>query len=115
MNKRQVGTQYESMAVQYLTEAGYHILERNFRCRTGEIDIIAKDGAYLVFVEVKYRASAACGSALEAVDYRKQQSIRRVAQYYMVSHGYGTQTNCRFDVVAIQGTEITLIQNAFGA
>ena len=101
MNKRQVGTQYESMAVQYLTEAGYHILERNFRCRTGEIDIIAKDGAYLVFVEVKYRASAACGSAL--------------AQYYMVSHGYGTQTNCRFDVVAIQGTEITLIQNAFGA
>ncbi|MDD6638726.1 MAG: YraN family protein [Lachnospiraceae bacterium] len=115
MNKRQVGTQYESMAVQYLTEAGYHILERNFRCRTGEIDIIAKDGAYLVFVEVKYRASAACGSALEAVDYRKQQSILRVAQYYMVSHGYGTQTNCRFDVVAIQGTEITLIQNAFGA
>ena len=115
MNKRQVGTQYESMAVQYLTEAGYHILERNFRCRTGEIDIIAKDGAYLVFVEVKYRASATCGSALEAVDYRKQQSILRVAQYYMVSHGYGTQTNCRFDVVAIQGTEITLIQNAFGA
>ena len=115
MNKRQVGTQYESMAVQYLTEAGYHILERNFRCRTGEIDIIAKDGAYLVFVEVKYRASAACGSALEAVDYRKQQSILRVAQYYMVSHGYGTQTNCRFDVVASQGTEITLIQNAFGA
>ena len=115
MNKRQVGTQYESMAVQYLTEAGYHILERNFRCRTGEIDIIAKDGAYLAFVEVKYRASAACGSALEAVDYRKQQSILRVAQYYMVSHGYGTQTNCRFDVVAIQGTEITLIQNAFGA
>lgn len=115
MNKRQVGTQYESMAVQYLTEAGYHILERNFRCRTGEIDIIAKDGAYLVFVEVKYRASAACGSALEAVDYRKQQSILRVAQYYMVSHGYGTQTNCRFDVVAIQGTEIMLIQNAFGA
>ena len=115
MNKRQVGTQYESMAVQYLTEAGYHILERNFRCRTGEIDIIAKDGAYLVFVEVKYRASAACGSALEAVDYRKQQSILRVAQYYMVSHGYGTHTNSRFDVVAIQGTEITLIQNAFGA
>ena len=115
MNQRQVGTQYESMAVQYLTEAGYHILERNFRCRTGEIDIIAKDGAYLVFVEVKYRASAACGSALEAVDYRKQQSILRVAQYYMVSHGYGTQTNCRFDVVAIQGTEIMLIQNAFGA
>lgn len=115
MNKRQIGTQYESMAVQYLTEAGYHILERNFRCRTGEIDIIARDGAYLVFVEVKYRASAACGSALEAVDYRKQQSILRVAQYYMVSHGYGTQTNCRFDVVAIQGAEITLIQNAFGA
>ena len=115
MNKRQVGTQYESMAVQYLTEAGYHILERNLRCRTGEIDIIAKDGAYLLVVEVKYRASAACGSALEAVDYRKQQSILRVAQYYMVSHGYGTQTNCRFDVVAIQGTEITLIQNAFGA
>ena len=114
-NKRQIGTAYEQLAAAYLMEQGYEIVTLNYRIRTGEIDIIAKDGAYLVFVEVKYRASAACGSALEAVDYRKQQSILRVAQYYMVSHGYGTQTNCRFDVVAIQGTEITLIQNAFGA
>lgn len=114
MNKRQLGEQYETMAVQYLTKAGYRVLERNFRCRTGEIDIIAKDGEYLVFVEVKYRSGRTCGSPLEAVDHKKQQTIIRVAQYYMMKHGYATQTNCRFDVVAIQGTEVTLVQNAFG-
>ena len=113
MNKRQVGTQYESMAVQYLTEAGYHILERNFRCRTGEIDIIAKDGEYHCFVEVKYRANGSFGSGLQAVDVRKQRTIIRVAQYYMMQHGLDEWTPCRFDVVSIDGEEITLIQNAF--
>lgn len=115
VNKRVLGSEKERAAAVFLEQQGYRILQMNYRCRIGEVDLVARHGEYLVFVEVKYRASAACGSALEAVDYRKQQSILRVAQYYMVSHGYGTQTNCRFDVVAIQGTEITLIQNAFGA
>lgn len=114
MNKRQIGSQYETLAAEYLEQSGYRLLERNFRNRSGEIDIIARDGEYLVFVEVKYRADDACGSPLEAVDYRKQQKIVRVAQYYLQRKGYKTETNCRFDVVAIEGDEITLLKNAFG-
>lgn len=115
MNKREIGAHYEERAADYLKGAGYQILARNFRIRTGEIDIVARDGEYLVFVEVKYRADGAYGSPLEAVDYRKQQSIVRTAGFYMLAQGYGTETSCRFDVVAIEGEQITLVQNAFGA
>jgi putative endonuclease len=114
MNKRQVGTDYEERAVKYLKSQGYVILERNFRCRTGEIDIIAREGGYICFVEVKYRAGSGCGSALEAVGYRKQQKILGVARYYMMCHHLPTDTACRMDVVAIDGEEITLLRNAFG-
>ena len=59
MNNRRTGSEYEARAAEYLTANGYRILERNFRCRQGEIDLIAQDGSYLVFVEVKYRSSLA--------------------------------------------------------
>lgn len=114
MNKREIGAQKEAFAAKYLEGAGYRILARNFRSRTGEIDIVARDGEYLVFVEVKYRADGACGSPLEAVDYRKQQSIIRTARFYLLAHGFGTETACRFDVVAVEGERVTLLQNAFG-
>lgn len=114
MNKRAVGTRYEDEAAAYLERRGYRILEHSYRCRTGEIDLIARDGEYLVFVEVKYRSGTSCGSPLEAVGFRKQRNIIRVAQFYLLTHGYGTETSCRFDVVAICGEEIELVQNAFG-
>lgn len=114
MNKRKVGAAYETMAAEYLQKHGCKILERNFRCRTGEIDIIAKDGDYLCFVEVKFRSGTGCGSPLEAVTPKKQQKIIGVAQYYMLRHGYPLDTLCRFDVVAIQNCEITVVRNAFG-
>ena len=113
MNKRAVGTTYEKLAGNYLTGEGYEILEYNFRCRMGEIDIVAKDGEYLVFVEVKYRSSGRTGSPLEAVDTRKQRIISKVASYYCLTHGCGEGQPCRFDVVAIKGEEYTLIKNAF--
>ena len=113
MNKRQIGTHYEKEAGQYLEQHGYHILEYNFRCRMGEIDIVAREGAYLVFVEVKYRKDSAAGEPLEAVDYRKQRQISQTAAYYLRRHGYGENTPCRFDVAAILGEEFRLIQNAF--
>ena len=75
--------------------------------------IVAKDGEYLVFVEVKYRSSGRSGSPLEAVDSRKQRIISKVASYYCLTHGYGEASPCRFDVVAIKGEEYTLIKNAF--
>ena len=112
MNKRQVGTQYESMAVQYLTEAGYHILERNFRCRTGEIDIIAKDGAYLVFVEVKTRSTLAFGDPLEAIDRRKVKKYRKMAEEYIIRSRLFDK-DVRFDAVGIVGDSINYVPDAF--
>jgi putative endonuclease len=114
-NNRQVGSEYETLAAEYLCARGYELSERNFRCRQGEIDIIARDGDYICFVEVKYRASGKAGRAVDAVDYRKQQKIIRVARYYLAKHGLGEWTPCRFDVVAIDGADITLYRNAFGA
>ena len=113
MNRRQTGTAYERRAGEYLKEQGYELIGYNFRCRQGEIDIIARDGRYLVFVEVKYRADNAAGNPLEAVTAAKQRTISKVASYYCLTHGYGTYTPCRFDVTAILGEQIKVIQNAF--
>ena len=112
-NFRKIGADYEKIAASYLEAHGYEILEYNYRNRTGEIDLVAKEGEYLCFVEVKYRKDTSQGSPLEAVTWRKQQNISRVAQHYLLTHGYGEQTHCRFDVVGITGDEIELVRNAF--
>lgn len=112
-NKRSVGAAYEKLAGDYLLQRGYRILEYNFRCRLGEIDIVAEEGGYLVFVEVKYRKTAAKGHPLEAVDSRKQRMICKTAAYYCKTHQTGGDVPCRFDVVAVLGSEISMIPNAF--
>jgi putative endonuclease len=114
-NNRSVGSQFEQIAVQYLIERGYILLERNFQCRTGEIDIIAKEKGYLVFIEVKYRANTVMGLPQEAIDTRKMKKITRTAQYYMLKNHIASDTPCRFDVVIILNQEISLIQDAFEA
>ena len=117
-NKRQTGAYYEQAAGRYLEQLGYEILEYNYRCRSGEIDIIAKDGAYVVFCEVKYRADSRKGDPLEAVDARKQNVIFRCAMYYLAEH-HLNDVPCRFDVIGIQGQDgsedakVTYIKNAF--
>lgn len=113
MNKRQLGSEFEQQAAEYLKQKGYKILEFNFRNRFGEIDIVAKEQEYLCFVEVKYRKENNCGYASEAVDYRKQQNILRVANYYLMKNKLSEWTPCRFDVVAMDGDRIELIQNAW--
>lgn len=113
MNKHEIGSGYEKMAAAYLIERGYEIVEQNFSCRLGEIDLIARDGEYLVFVEVKYRRDDKMGDPAEAVDLRKQQHIRRAAEWYLHSRSVSWDMACRFDVVAILGETITLIQDAF--
>ena len=113
MNNRAIGTDYETRACEFLETQGFSVLERNFRCRQGEIDIIAWDGTYLVFVEVKYRKTAGSGSPLSAVDFRKQKKISRVALYYLTKNGLPETTPCRFDVVGISPKETVLIKNAF--
>ena len=114
MNNRQTGNAYEQMAAEYLQKKGMIILDRNFRRgRNGEIDIVGRDGKYLVFVEVKYRADSTVGNPFEAVTSAKQRTISKVASYYCLTHGYGTSTPCRFDVAAVLGEQIKVIQNAF--
>lgn len=113
MNTRKIGTDKEIAAAEYLQNNGMQILERNFRCRQGEIDIIGRHGGYLVFVEVKYRKSLNCGTAKDAVDLKKQRRICRVADYYRYIHHYTVDTSVRYDVLAIQDGEISWIQNAF--
>lgn len=113
MNKRALGTQYEQITAEYLKQQGAQILEKNFRCRHGEIDLIIKDGAYLVFVEVKYRSTLKHGDPAEAVTFVKQERIRTAARYYLYQNRYGEDTPCRFDVIRILGDEINWIKNAF--
>ena len=112
-NKRGVGTRFEDLAVGFLEDKGYRILERNLRFHRDEIDIIAKDGEAIVFGEVKYRSSEAKGYPSEAVDYKKQRVISKVALYYLTSRLKRTDVACRFDVVSILGDKIEHIKNAF--
>lgn len=111
-NLRRTGTDYEKAAGGYLESIGYEILEYNYRCRLGEIDIVAKDGEYIVFCEVKYRADQRKGTPLEAVDTRKQNIIFRCAMYYLTTRRL-SDVPCRFDVIGIEDTKVTHIKNAF--
>lgn len=113
MDKREQGRRYELFAANYLQEQGYQILEQNFCCRQGEVDIIAREGRYLVFVEVKYRRDLQNRAPAEAVDFKKQQKIRRAAQYYLYKKRCGEEAPCRFDVVAIAGEKVSLLRDAF--
>ena len=113
MNKRTEGSIHEREVCRYLKAEGMQILCRNFRCRSGEIDIIAMDGNCLVFTEVKYRSGRRCGDPLEAVDYHKQYRICRVADFYLVSRHIPRQTPCRFDAASVCADGIRLVRNAF--
>ena len=113
MNKRRIGTVWEAAAAEYLTGVGYTILEKNFRCREGEIDLIAREGGYLVFVEVRYRKNTAKGHPLETVNLVKQRKICRVSQYYLMKNRILPDTPVRYDVAAVLGDEIKILKNAF--
>ena len=114
MNKREIGSKKENVAADFLVRNGLYIKETNFRFhKMGEIDIIARDGRYIVFVEVKYRKTARAGAAAQAVDYRKIRQICRVSDAYRISRGIKNSTPIRYDVIAIDGDEINWIKNAF--
>lgn len=111
-NNRRVGGAQETRAKAELERLGYKILEQNFRCRIGEIDMIALHKGYLVFIEVKYRKNSKTGYAAEAVTWKKQQIISRVADYYIRTHCRKIPS-CRFDVAAIDGEVFSVYENAF--
>ena len=98
-----MGAWGEALAAEYLRKKRYQILEANFRTRIGEIDLIASNRQYLVFVEVKLRKNADFAMAREFVDYRKQGKIRSTAQLYLAYHP--TRLQPRFDVIEIYAPE----------
>jgi putative endonuclease len=112
----QTGKRGEDIAVAYLKNRGYRIIERNYKCLFGEIDIVAKDDDTVVFVEVKSRKSEKFGDPQGAVGREKQKKISRISLKYLEEkHLY--PCDARFDVVAIKmlpaGSIVELIQNAF--
>lgn len=117
MRRSQLGRWGEERALEYLQAHGYHILERNWRKREGEIDLIAQKEALLVFVEVKTRRSHRFGEAEESVDARKQAQLAALAQRYLDEHPALHFTACRFDVVVIDLThsppQVRHYENAF--
>jgi len=112
-NNRATGSRYETLARQYLESQGVTVVAQNFRTRQGEIDLIGRDGRYLVFFEVKYRKDPAKGDPSEAVGSLKQHRIREAARYYLYSRRLPEETPCRFDVISILGGQIRWIKQAF--
>ncbi len=112
------GTAGEDLACQHLRRQGFVILERNYRCRTGEIDVVARDEDTLVFVEVKERGDASHGGAVEAVTGPKRRRVIRAAQHWAAVH-HESESRVRFDVVAIdhapEGPTIRHERGAFDA
>ncbi len=113
---RQTGQRGESLAARFLEKEGLRILQRNYRAKQGEIDIVAMDGPVLVFCEVKARSDTEFGEPEEAVTCRKQRQMKRAAAAYLYDHGLIEQ-ECRFDVVAIllnkEPPDVRYFKNAF--
>lgn len=114
-HNRARGSSAEACAAAWLSDHGYTILERNVRNPAGEIDVVARDGDTLCFVEVKARAGIQYGLAIEAVDRRKQRRLARAASLYLAFNPHSGP--CRFDVLGLdpapEGWEYTLVRNAF--
>ena len=111
-----LGKEGERVAERYLQKKGYKLVERNYRCTVGELDLIVLDRRVLVFVEVKTRTGYAFGSPLEAVEFRKQRKMIQAAQFYLAEKRL-QQRDARFDVVGVSwaGREplVEHIENAF--
>ena len=113
MNKRKTGAFHEEKAARWLEKQGAKILEKNFRCRVGEIDLIISHQGYLVFVEIKYRKTAKSGYPVEAVTLNKQKTICKVANFYRSRKYIMDDQPIRYDIIGILDNEITWHQNAF--
>lgn len=113
-DRRSRGAAAEALARAHLERAGLRLVERNYRCPRGEIDLVMADGESLVFVEVRYRSSPRFGSAAESVDARKRARLIAAAGHYLLTRA--ADRPCRFDVVAADGeTGVEWLRDAFRA
>ena len=115
--KGYAGDKGENIVGRYLAGKGYTLLREKYRSPFGEIDLVAQDGGYTVFIEVKYRRTPRYGMPCEAVDVRKQKNMRQAALHYMAAHADEMcDRDCRFDVVTLFGWDsmrVEHIENAF--
>ncbi|MDP3787424.1 MAG: YraN family protein [Candidatus Omnitrophota bacterium] len=118
MRNKEVGDLGERLAAKFLRRGGYTILARKYRCKFGEIDIVAKDRNTLVFVEVRSRSDSGCGLPYETIDYKKREHIKRVAAEFLKRFNL-FDYDCRFDCVSVlfddnfKPKQIELIKDAF--
>jgi putative endonuclease len=108
------GAQAEQLAAQFLQQNGLTLLQRNYRCRHGEIDLVMRDGDTLVFVEVRLRSRGDFGGAAASINAAKQAKLIRTAQHYLAAQP--RTPACRFDAVllhALDGSDIEWLRNAF--
>ena len=107
--KQEQGAQWEERALDYLRQQGLRLVEANFRCKGGEIDLVMRDGEGLVFVEVRQREDCAHGGAAASITPAKVRRLVRAAQYYLLR--FPRLPPCRFDVVAIDGGQFEWLRN----
>lgn len=118
LRRKMLGRQGEEIAARYLEKNGFKLLRKNYRCRLGEIDLIAMDRDFLVFVEVRSKSGDEYGEGYESLVNKKLSKLRQVAWYYLKAEGK-TKMNCRFDVVSVrfdrdgEVQRIEHIENAF--
>jgi putative endonuclease len=115
---RKIGEKAELLAQSFLEDRGLDLVTRNYHCRRGEIDLIMRDGNFLVFIEVRYRKSNIYGSAAESITRQKQSRLLTTAEYYLQNEMFYGDNSCRFDVITVSGQynpQIEWIKNAFQA
>ncbi len=116
-NKQIIGQKTEQLALEYLQAKGLLLIERNWSCRAGELDLIMHDGATLVFAEVRYRKNNNFGGASASITPSKQKKIQLAAQFYLLRNPRWQNHPCRFDVMALEpkgeSFSINWIQHAF--
>lgn len=116
MNSRVIGREWEREALKRLQAAGLELLDRNYQCRMGELDLVLRDGDSVAFVEVRFRRRSDFGSGAESVSVSKRRRLIAAAQHYLQRHPGLADRPCRFDVVAIgpgATPQIEWIRNAF--
>jgi putative endonuclease len=115
--RRRKGNRFEQLALAWLQARGLTVVQRNYRCKLGEIDLVMRERELLVFVEVRFRGVRSQVPACETVDARKQQKLLRTARHFLLCHAQLAELPCRFDVLGISseagGTQYEWIRNAF--
>jgi putative endonuclease len=113
-----IGKEVESLVSIYLQQQGLKLLEANYRCNFGEIDLIMDDNDTLVFIEVRYRNNLSYGDGVVSINKSKQHKIKRTAIYYLQQHALYDKVICRFDIVAVakkSKEDLIWIKDAFWA